>query len=94
MSFMPSFFNTPKPRRFNYIPMYYDEKKEALEERIREIEKEMGVEHGKTYVPGIRKGSMRRKFDRRQLRREKQSNIRLIVIIIFLFLVAWLMFFR
>ncbi len=31
---LPSFFKTYKPKRFNYIPRYYDPQKEELEERI------------------------------------------------------------
>jgi len=42
---IPRFFSTPKPKQFNYIPRYYDEQKEALEERIRDIEIEMGVKN-------------------------------------------------
>jgi len=50
---IPSFFRTPKPKPFNYIPRYYDEQKEDLEERIRNIEIEMGVKEGEAYRPQI-----------------------------------------
>ena len=53
---IPSFFRTQKPKQFNYVPRYYDEQKEQLDERIRDIEREMGVKDGKTYRPTIRKG--------------------------------------
>jgi len=94
MSYLPGFFRTTKPRRFRYTPLYYDEKKEELKERIRRIESEMGMEHEKTYTPGIVKGQMLRSFGKNRRRYEKQSNIRLIIIIAFLLLASWLLFFR
>ncbi|MDD4655705.1 MAG: hypothetical protein WCR61_08575 [Bacteroidales bacterium] len=35
-----SFFKTPKHRVFNYQPLYYDERKEELEERIARAKEE------------------------------------------------------
>lgn len=31
------FFKAPKPQRFDYKPMYYDPRKEQLEERVKQI---------------------------------------------------------
>ena len=90
---IPSFFRTPKPKPFNYIPRYYDEQKEDLEERIRNIESEMGVKEGEAYRPQIRKGHMSNYFRRKQKRVQKQSNIRLVVIILILFLISYFLFF-
>jgi len=94
MSYLPSFFSVPKPRRFHYTPLYYDEKKEELEERIRQIENEMGVKHGKTYIPKIRKGQMRKTFGKDRHHLERQSNIRILIIAAFLLVASWLLFFR
>lgn len=44
-----SFFKTPKNRVFNYQPLYYDERKEDLQERIARAREEAS---GKGYVPG------------------------------------------
>lgn len=37
------FFKQPKPNKFGYTPLYYDEQKEKRDQRIKMIEKEMGV---------------------------------------------------
>lgn len=56
-----SFFKTPKHRVFNYSPIFYDERKEKLQERIAKIQDEMerekaekeGLEwENKRYIPG------------------------------------------
>ena len=90
---IPSFFRTPKPKPFNYIPRYYDEQKEDLEERIRNIEIEMGVKKGEAYRPTIRKGQMSNYFRRKQKRVQKHSNIRLVVIVLILLLISYFLFF-
>ena len=90
---IPSFFRTHKPKQFNYIPRYYDEQKEQLEERIRDIEREMCVKDGKAYIPTIRKGQMGNYFRRKQRKTQQQSTIRLIIIIIILCLISYYLFF-
>jgi hypothetical protein len=60
-----SFFKTPKHRVFNYQPLYYDERKEELQERVaraeeaaeKEKREKMGLPQKKKkddpdYVPG------------------------------------------
>ncbi len=62
-----SFFKTPKHRVFNYQPLYYDPRKEALQERIaRAREEEKGKE--KDYVPGknIRNNFRKALYDNRK----------------------------
>ncbi len=45
------FFRTPKHRVFNYQPLYYDERKEAMQERFERLhEQEQGKE--RDYKPG------------------------------------------
>ncbi len=58
------FFKTPRHRVFEYKPLYYDPRKEALEEKI---ENERKREAGE-YVPGdhIRRGFGKMKFDSRR----------------------------
>lgn len=90
---IPSFFRTYRPKEFNYIPRYYDEQKEDLEERIRGIEREMGAKKGDAYRPTIRKGQMSNYFRRTKRKAQKQSNIRLIVILLILFFISYLLFF-
>ena len=38
-----SFFKSPKHRKFNYIPVYYDEQQEELNERVSEIKRIHGI---------------------------------------------------
>jgi len=90
---IPSFFRTQKPKPFNYVPRYYDEQKEQLDERIQDIEREMGVKDGKAYRPTIRKGQMGNYFRMKQRKTQQQSNIRLIIIIIILCLISYYLFF-
>ncbi len=51
------FFHQPRIRKFNYQPVFYDERKEALKNKIDAAERERAGE----YVPGASiKGSFRR----------------------------------
>lgn len=57
MSFMFSLFRTQKHRVFNYQPLYYDERKEALDEKLEKARKKETGE----YVPGEHlRGAFRR----------------------------------
>ena len=94
MSQLPGFFRTHQPKRFNYTPFYYDEQKEDLEQRTRQIKQDMGLENGEVYAPKIRKGQMGNFYRRKRKQIERRSNIRLFIVILFLALAAWLLFFR
>lgn len=94
MSQLPGFFRTHQPKRFNYIPFYYDERKEDLEQRTRQIKQDLGLEKGDSYVPKIRKGQMGNFYNRKKKQVERRSNIRLFILILFLALAAWFLFFR
>lgn len=90
------FFHTPKNRQFNFKPRYYDEQKEDLENRIEQIKRELGQNDPnndkKTYTSNIKgrmKGTLRRTRNTQQ-----KSNIRLILIIIVLSLVAYYVFLK
>ena len=39
-----SFYKMRKPRQFDHKPIYWDPKKEAMEDRIRKVKREMGLE--------------------------------------------------
>ena len=41
-----SFYNVRKPRQFEHKPIYWDPHKEEMEERVRRIKREMGMEEG------------------------------------------------
>ncbi|CAG0991708.1 hypothetical protein FLAV_02342 [Flavobacteriales bacterium] len=40
---IPSFFKTRKPKAFEYIPRYYNENKEKMDERYKRISSELNV---------------------------------------------------
>jgi len=37
------FFHTPRNKKFEFKPRYYDEQKEELDKRVAQIKKEMGI---------------------------------------------------
>lgn len=84
-------FHTPRNKRFNFSPRYYDEQKEDLERRVEQIKQEMGVNDGdpnKPYVSKIRKGEMRGYFKKSQ-EYKRRSTIRLVIILIVLITLAY-----
>ena len=50
-----SFYSPRKPRQFEHKPIYFDPRKEALEEKINKAKKEMGIdEPDEEYKPNVR----------------------------------------
>lgn len=91
---IPRFFKIPRHRQFNYNPVYYDPEKEEREERRREIKREMGIKDEESeYHPTIKRGSMKAYFKGNK-RAERNSNLRLVLIIVFLLFVAYLLLYR
>jgi hypothetical protein len=89
---MPRFFRLAKPRQFHYEPIYYDERKEKLQERINQIEHKMGVKLDDSYKRTLGKGS----FTNYHLRKRKTktySTTRLVIILIFLLILSYLLLF-
>ncbi len=86
------FIRLPGHRVFNFSPRYYNEQKEQLEERIKKVKLNMGIkEEGEKYVPMI-KGQMKSYF-KSNVKEKKQSNLRLAVILIVLFFIAYWLFY-
>jgi len=95
MSSLPSFFQTRKPKGFFFIPRYYDPEKEALQQRIAMIQQELGLhkkEDGE-HVRILRRGVMTSYFRKNLKKRERSSNLMLILILGGLLLLAWFLFF-
>ncbi|MDD2283926.1 MAG: hypothetical protein PHQ11_00785 [Paludibacter sp.] len=91
-----NFFKLHKPLVYKYKPIYYDPKKEAQKERMKHLEQEekQGNPDAKgAYQPTIlHRGSFREMADRNRNSKHaqvRQSNIRLIIIILILFLIAY-----
>lgn len=89
------FLHTPKNKKFNFKPRYYNEQKEELENRIRKIKREMGVkdleDSEKPYIPNI-KGQMRGKRGE-NVEQKRKSSIRLFVILLILLALVYLLLF-
>jgi hypothetical protein len=91
---LPSFFKTQQPRSFNFMPRYYNERKEKLQERVKNIELELGVKKTDiNYKSSIGRGSMRGYIDKNRSIRKK-SNIRLFIILGSLLLLVYLLLYR
>jgi hypothetical protein len=97
---MGNFFHTPKPKRFNFRPRFYDPDKEDLELREQRIKEELGIAtekkyDGKSYRDRI-KGQFRnqgRSESKTSASARRSQNTRLIFMIIILALVFYLFFY-
>jgi hypothetical protein len=60
-----SFFKIPRHKRFEYTPRIWDPAKEERDERLKRIQKELGIinntSDGKPYIPNI-KGRFRQEY--------------------------------
>ncbi len=84
---LPSMFKTPKPKHFDYKPLYYDEAKEEREKRHKRIRAESGG--GKYFSSfSIRHFTLTGDHPKGVASRIK-SNIRLIIIIFALTALAY-----
>lgn len=92
---IPSFFKHARnqPRRFNYQPRLYDEQRERIEKRKKEIEAELRHQEKISRDPDANhRESEHNNYLRFQRQRQtKQSNLRLIIIMIALLLGTYLM---
>jgi len=75
-------FKLPSHRQFDYQPVFYDERKEKLENKIKrnkEIQEEVD---SKDYQPNV-KGRIKEYYSKSPRRKQvKASNIRLVIFII------------
>ncbi len=89
-----SFFKLHKPLVYKYKPIYYDPKKEAQKDRMKKMEQEGQTEvKNEGYEPKVlRRGSFREMADKNRNSKQaqtRQSNIRLVIIIMILLLIAY-----
>ena len=57
-----AFIKSEKPKQFNYIPRFYDEAREDLENRIKIVDNQIKLEESDEYVPNL-KGQFRKKHE-------------------------------
>jgi len=88
-----NFFKLHKPLVYKYKPIYYDPKNEAQKEREKRLSKEGKEDEKGSYQPTVlRRGSFREMADKNRNSKHvqnRQSNIRLIIIIMILILIAY-----
>ncbi|MFT6815828.1 MAG: hypothetical protein ACJAZ3_001741 [Sphingobacteriales bacterium] len=89
---LPSFFKTSNYHRFDYTPLYYDERKEDLEKRVRKIKREIGEEVDENLEKRISNINFRSQ-SYQVGKAKRQSSFRLIIIIIGLMLAAYFLLF-
>ena len=80
-------FNTPKPRQFQYRPLYYDERKERLEKMKAQAEAELAAEKNGTRHTGLQRGFLAERRTNSKLRHtalEKGSTLRFFIILLVL----------
>jgi hypothetical protein len=98
-----SFYSVRKPRQFEHKPIYWDPRKEALEERTRRIKRELGVldEPLENYKPDIKgkfiEGTTHLKKSQMRgdnVRNRKYKSVRLVVVLAVLAALLWVLFFK
>jgi len=57
-----AFLKIDKPKQFKYIPRFYDEAKDDLENRIKRIDNEIKREESDEYIPNL-KGQFRKRHE-------------------------------
>lgn len=101
---MFSFYKMRKPRQFDHKPIYWDPRKEALEERIRKIEHELDDQKERDtadYKPSI-KGSFiegtshlkKSKAKGDSIQDRVYKNMRLLLILVVMLVIFWILFIR
>ena len=85
-----TFFKTPKNKKYNYKPLYYDPRKEEREKRLKSALEDTNSEYGEALRDRIQMRWKRSTAKKDQ----KSSNQRLIIILLIISLLAYLVFLR
>jgi len=92
---LPRFIKLPGHKQFNYSPRYWDPEKEEREDRIRQIKAEMGIEiSSDPNRSTIKRGSFRQARQKAKVKATRTSNLRLVVILAVLLMLAYLLFLK
>ncbi len=83
-----TFFKTPKNKKYNYKPVYYDQKKEEREKRLKAVSED----DPEAYAEALRDRLDLRWKRNAGTRSRKASNQRLFVILLIMFLLVYLLF--
>ncbi len=82
------FFRTPRPKRFNYPPRYYDEEKERWEQR----KKELGLSDEKADFRSKLTTNWNR-FKRHEKKRKKKAEMSVLVYLMIVGILIYFIFF-
>lgn len=86
-----------KPRGFNYQPIYWDPEKERREEQIKKAKADLGlISKEEAYSPGNLEGAFSikgKKSDAEYGRKQRGSNLSLVVILVLLLLLVYVLYF-
>ena len=82
------FFHIPKPKQFDYKPLYYDKEKDEREQR----KKELGISNSNDKTTLFRGDLQRRWKKDRATQKRRQSKMRFLIYLIILFLTVYLFF--
>ena len=86
---LPQFIKLPDHTRFEYRPLYYDKRKEDLDEKVNKFKKQKELLEKGNYKPEI-KGKFVSSFNRGATKKQKKAaNIRLTIIIVFTAAIAY-----
>lgn len=88
MSAIMSFFKPRRPAQFNYRPIYYDERKERLDEIVE------AARNNSNLIKGSFKRGTFKQMQKEKRRSARISNIRVLAIIAALLLTAYYLLIR
>jgi len=83
------FFRTPKPRRFDYKPLYYDKEKEEREQR----KKELGIIDSTDHMDKFKADLQRKWRYERQAKKQRTSELRTVIYVMIVGFFVYLIFF-
>lgn len=87
-----TFFKTPKNKQYNYKPVYYDARKEAIE-KLSKSAYEESKSGKKEYEKALRDRMQLRWKRSSEAKSRKASRTRLLVVLVALFLLVYLIFY-
>ncbi|MDA3930277.1 MAG: hypothetical protein PF541_15110 [Prolixibacteraceae bacterium] len=84
---MAGFFHTPKPKKFDIKPRYWNPEKEEQEARKRRRNAELGIKEEGEFAPHINKGEFRKglsngKWSAQSQRRKSNTRLLILVVIV------------
>lgn len=84
-------FKTPRIRRYDHKPIYWDPAKERREERLAKAKQELGMnEEDQAYKPMIRKGTFQEQRKTKSLNKQSQTLKLFLIVLVIIALVYWL----